>query len=86
MPRPSHYSRFHHPEILGEEYSSLGCSLFSFLHSLFTSPLLGPNILVNTILRHPKPTFLLYCERPSFTLIQNNRQLYINLVKTCTGK
>ena len=35
--------------ILGEEYSSLGFSLCSFLHSPGTSSLLGPNILLNTM-------------------------------------
>jgi hypothetical protein len=28
------------------------------------------------ILKHPKPTFLTQCERPSFTPIQNNKQNY----------
>jgi hypothetical protein len=36
--------------ILGEEYGSLSCSLCSFLYSLVTSSLLGPNILLNTLL------------------------------------
>ena len=35
--------------ILGEEYRSLSSSLCSLLHSLVTSSLLGPNILLNTI-------------------------------------
>ena len=35
--------------IFGEEYRSLSSSLCSFLHSTFTSPLLGPNILLNTL-------------------------------------
>jgi hypothetical protein len=34
---------------LGEEYKSLSSSLCSLLHSLVTSSLLGPNILLNTI-------------------------------------
>ena len=36
--------------ILGEEYRSLSSSLCSFLHSPVTSYLLGPNILLNTLL------------------------------------
>ena len=36
-------------KILGEEYSSLSSSLCTFLHSLITSSLLGPNILLNTL-------------------------------------
>ena len=35
--------------ILGEEYRSLSPSLCSFLHSLVTSSLLDPNILLNTL-------------------------------------
>ena len=35
--------------ILGEECRSLSSSLFCFLHSLLTSSLLGPNILLNTL-------------------------------------
>ena len=35
--------------VLGEEYRSLSSSLCSFLHSLLTSSLLGPNILLNTL-------------------------------------
>jgi hypothetical protein len=35
--------------ILGEEYRSLIYSLCSFLHSLDTSSLLGPNILLSTL-------------------------------------
>ena len=49
MPRPSNSSRFYHPKNLGEEYRSLSSSLHSFLHSLVTSSLLGPNILLNTL-------------------------------------
>jgi len=36
-------------KILGEEYRSLRSSLCSFLHSLVTSSLLHPNILLNTL-------------------------------------
>ena len=35
--------------ILGEEYRLLSSSLYSFLHSLVTSSLLCPNILLNTL-------------------------------------
>jgi len=35
--------------ILGKEYRSLSSSLCSFLHSLVTSLLLGPNILLNIL-------------------------------------
>ena len=36
--------------ILGEEYRSLSSSLCNFLYSPVTSPLLGPNILLNALL------------------------------------
>ena len=49
MPRPSHYSWFYHPTILGEEYRLFSSSLCNFLHSPITSSLLGPNILLNTL-------------------------------------
>ena len=35
--------------ILGEEYKSFSSSLINLLHSLVSSSLLGPNILLNTI-------------------------------------
>ena len=35
--------------IFGDQYRSLSSSLCSFLHSLVTSSLLGPNILLNTL-------------------------------------
>jgi len=35
--------------ILGEEYRSLSSSLCNFLHSLVTSSLVGPNILLNIL-------------------------------------
>ena len=34
---------------MGEQYRSLSSSLCSFLHSLVTSSLLGPNTLLNTL-------------------------------------
>ena len=41
-------------KILGEEYKSLSSSLCSFLHSLFTSFLLGPNNLLSTLKNRPQ--------------------------------
>ena len=67
MPRPSH-SRFNHPNNIGWECRSLSSSLCISLHSLVTVSLLGSNIL-----KHPQPTFLPQCKRPSFTPIQNKR-------------
>jgi hypothetical protein len=64
--------------ILDKEYRSLGSSLCSFLHSPVISSLLGPNIQP-PILKHPQPTFLPQCEKPSFIPIQNDRQNYISV-------
>ena len=41
--------------VFGEQYRSLSSSLCSFLHSPVTSSLLGPNILLNTVLTHSLP-------------------------------
>ena len=61
-------------KILGEQYTSLISSLCSFFHSLDTSSLLGPNILLP---KYPHPTFLPQCEQPSFTPIQNNSNIIL---------
>ena len=72
--------------ILGEEYRSFS-SPFSFLHSLVTSSLLGPNIPLSTLFSNtPQPTFLPQCEQSSFTLIQNRGKiivLYVLILYFC---
>jgi hypothetical protein len=80
MSGPFH-SRFHYPNNIGWGLQIIKLSLCSFLHFPVTSSILGPNILLSTvfILRHPQPTFLLHCQRPNFTPIQNNRQYYNSL-------
>ena len=49
---PAHLIRldFTTRKILGNEYRSFSSSLYSFLHSLVTSSLLGPNTFLNTLL------------------------------------
>ena len=60
--------------IFGEQYRSLCSSLCSFLHSPVTSsPLMPKYSPQHPILKHPQPTFLPQCERPSSTPIQKNR-------------
>jgi len=49
IPRPSHSSRFYHSNSNGWGVQSLSSSLWIVLHSLVTSSLLGPNILLNTL-------------------------------------
>ena len=50
MPCPSHSSRFYHPKNMGDWYRLLSSSLCSFLHSPVTLSLLGPNILLITLI------------------------------------
>ena len=50
MPCPSHSSQFVTRTTFGEQYRSLSSSLCSFLPCPVTSSLLGPNILLNTLL------------------------------------
>jgi len=63
--------------IFGEQYRSLSSSICSFLHSpCHIVPLRPKYSPQHPILKHPQPTFLPQCERPSFTPIQNERQNY----------
>ena len=48
MSRPSHSSWFYRSHNIGRGVQIIKLSLCSFLHSLVTSFLLGPNILLNT--------------------------------------
>jgi hypothetical protein len=64
--------------IMSEEYTSLSSSLCSILHYLVTvclSPKYSPQ---RPILKHPQPTFVPQCERPSSTPIQHNSQKSLN--------
>ena len=75
MPHPSHSSWFYHPHHIGwvliiklliMQFSPFNCYLVS------VRPKYSPQ---HPILKHPQPTFLSQCERPSFTPIQSNRQI-----------
>jgi len=64
--------------ILGEQYRSFSSSLCSFFPlSCYLVPFRPKYSPGHPILKHPQPTFLHQCERPSFTPIQNNGQNYI---------
>jgi len=79
MPGPSHSSRFNHLNNIGLGVQTImSSSLCSFLHSPVTSSLLGPSPQ-HPIPKHPQPTFLPQCERPSSTPVQNNGQNYSSL-------
>jgi hypothetical protein len=84
MPCPSHSSRFDQPKniwcsvqimnLLIMYFFSLPCYLVTL------RPKYSPQ---QPILKHPQPTFLHQCKRPSFTSIHNSRQkfcsVYFNL-------
>jgi hypothetical protein len=75
MPGPYNLLNFITRNILGTEYRPFGSSLCNFL----SSPLPRPSWAQNNspqhpILKHPQPTFLPQCQRPSFTPIQNDGQ------------
>jgi len=73
--------------ILDGKYIPLSSSLCSFFLSPFTTPLLGSNILLNTLFSNTHPTFFPQCQRPSFTPIQNKIiVLYILIFKFLDNK
>ena len=66
--------------IFGKEYSFLKSSLRIFFHFSVSSYYSGPNILLSTLFsNYLQPNFLPQCERPCFTPIQNNGQIYFKL-------
>ena len=75
MPRPSQPFRFDHPNNIG-----WGLQIIKFLIMLFSPfscylvPLRPKYSPQRPILKHPEPTFLPQCKRPSFTPVQNNTQ------------
>jgi hypothetical protein len=75
--RPSHSSRFYHPNNIewGVQIIKLRIMYFSlfFCYIIPLTPKYSPQ---HPILKHPQPTFLPHCQRPSFTPIQSNRQNY----------
>ena len=77
MPRPSHSSRFYHPNNI-----AWGVQIIKILITQFTPlpfylvPLRPKDSPQHPILNHPQSTFHPPCERPSFTPIQNDRQNY----------
>jgi len=61
--------------VMGEQYRSLNSSLYSSLHPpCYIVPPRSKYSPQHPILKHPQPTFLPHCERPSFMPIQNNEQ------------
>ena len=69
MPLPSQYSRFYYPNNIG-----WGPHYVVYSTSLLPRSLRPKYSPQHPILKHPQPTFLPQCERPSFTPLQNNRK------------
>ena len=69
--------------ILGEEYRSLSPSLCSFLHSRYPVPLRPKYSPQHPVLKHPQPTFLPQCKRPSITPIQYIAPINLWQVVSC---
>ena len=61
------------------EDKSLSSSLCSFLHSLITLCLSHKYSPQHPILKHPQPTFLPQCDKPSSTPIQHNSPNYSSI-------
>ena len=82
MPRPSHSSRFVHPNNIwwGVKITTLLIMSFSPLSCYFV-PLRPKYSPQQPILRHTQRTFFSHCERPSFIPIQNNAQNYISVYR-----
>ena len=74
---PISFSIFITRRILGEKHRSLSSSLGSFLHSHYLVSLRPKYSLQHPILKHPHPTFLPQCQRPSFTPIQKTGRIIV---------
>ena len=73
--------------ILNEECRSLSSSLCSFLQApVISSPLRPKYFTQHPILKHPQPTFLPQCERPSCTPIQNKGKIIVLYILNCKTK
>ena len=77
MPSPSHSSRFHHPHNIMWAVQIIKLFIMKFSSSSFYLVPLKPKYSPqHPILKHPQSRFLPQYQRPSFTPIQNNRQLF----------
>jgi hypothetical protein len=77
MSRPSHSSRFYYPHNIGWGVQIMKLLIMKFSPlPCYLVPLSPKYSSQQPILKHPQPTFLHQCQRPSFLLTQNNRQNY----------
>ena len=83
MSRPSHSSRFNHPNNIGWGVHIIKVLMMQFSPLPSYHILLRPKYSQHPILKDPQPVFLPQCEQPSFTPVHNNRQnyssVYLNL-------
>ena len=76
MLRPSHSSRFNHPNNIWWGDRALSSSLCSFLHPPVTSSLIVPNIFLSTLVsKHLQPTLLCQCVTKSHTHTKQQAEL-----------
>jgi len=81
MPHPSHSSPFGHPNNIGWRVQIIKLLIVWFSPLLWYLVHLRPKYSSqHPILKHPQPTFLPQCERPSCTPIRNNRQNYSSVL------
>ena len=69
-----HSSRFDHLNNIGEEYWHWAPPYIVFSTPLLPRPSSAQIFSTTPYFKHPHPTFLPHCQRPSFTPIQNSRQ------------
>ena len=83
MPRPSHLSRFYHPNNIGWGVQIIKL-LIMWLSPLscYPVPLRPKYSPQHPILKHPQPTFLPQCKRPSLTPIQKTGKFIIIRIYT----
>ena len=83
MSCPSHSSRFYHLNNIGWRVQIIKLLIMLTPLPCYLVPLRPKYSPLHPILKHSQPTFLPQCERPNFTVIQNNRQnyssVYLNL-------
>ena len=77
MPHPTYSSRFYPPKNIGWGIQTIKLLNIQFSTlAFYVFPLRPKYSPQHSILKHPQPTFLPQCNRPSFTPIHNNRQNY----------
>jgi hypothetical protein len=78
MPFPSNSSRFYHPQNIGWGVQVMKLLIIKFsLLPCYLVPLRPKYYPQRSILKHPQPTFLPQCQRPTFTPTQNKCQFIV---------